>query len=114
LEVAGDEHTKARPRWCTKNISPTTSGLTASAGAPPIPIKMRAATRLLKLVASPAHILEKMRSNKLPRMTGRRPNVFANGTHHRFDAPSMSILQAMKYVNCENFFGGKPKTPVDA
>jgi hypothetical protein len=79
-----------------------------------MPIKIRAATKLSKLVASPAHMLEKTRSNKLPRMTGRRPNVFANGTHHRFDAPSIRMLHAIKYVNCENDFGGKPNTPVDA
>jgi len=77
-------------------------------------MKILAATRLLKLVARPAHILEKIRSNKLPRTTGRRPNVFASGTHHKFDAPSMRMLHAMKYVNWENVFGGKPNTPVDA
>ena len=77
-------------------------------------MKILAATRLLKLVARPAHILEKIKSNKLPRTTGRRPNVFASGTHHKLDAPNMRMLTAIKYVNCEKVFGGQPNTPVDA
>jgi hypothetical protein len=79
-----------------------------------MPMKMRAAKRLSKLVASPAHMLESTSSRRLKRTTGRRPKVFESGTHHRFDAPNINVLTATRYDNCEKLFGGNPNTGVDA
>jgi hypothetical protein len=104
--------TIARPRSCVRNISPTTFGATSngqfshrvqhlkakngfllvSAGAPAMPIKTRAAKRLPKLLASPAHIEHSTKSRIFPRITGLRPNMLASGTHQMFAAPSMSTL----------------------
>lgn len=59
-------------------------------------------------------MLEKVSNKRLTRVTGRRPKVLANGTHHRLDAPSMMRLTAMRYVSSENGLGGRPKIGVDA
>lgn len=91
-------------------------------------MKRRAASRLPKLVESPAHIEENTNNSKLSSTIGRRPNVFANGTHHKFEAPIMRMLTwrivsssqstdkdeivcltASRWVNSENGFGGRPK-----
>lgn len=74
----------------------------------------RAASKLLNDFASPAHILEKTSSKVLTRMTGRRPNVFANGTHHKLDTPSMIRFTATRYVTRLKPMGGNPKIGVAA
>jgi hypothetical protein len=79
-----------------------------------MPMNMRAAKRLLKLVANPAHMLENTSTRRLESMTGRRPIVFASGTHHMFEAPNIKMFTATKYVSCEKLFGGSPNTGVDA
>lgn len=68
-----------------------------------------AASRLLKLVVKPAHMLEKTRSRRLISVTGLRPNVFANGTHQRFENPSIRMFTAARWVSEEKGFGGRPK-----
>lgn len=61
-----------------------------------MPMNKRAAKRLLKFSVKPAHMLDRVSSRRLPRMTGRRPNVLARGTHHKFEKPSMRMLTATK------------------
>jgi hypothetical protein len=77
-------------------------------------MKIRAARRLLKLVASPAHMLENTSTRRLERMTGRRPKMFESGTHQMFEAPNIKMLTATKYDSREKLVGGKPNTGVDA
>jgi hypothetical protein len=75
---------------------------------------MRAAKRLLKLVASPAHMLENTSTRRLERITGRRPKMFESGTHQIFEAPNIKMLTATKYDSLEKLVGGNPNTGVDA
>jgi hypothetical protein len=108
-----------------KNTSPITSGETASALPPPIPIKRRATSRLLYDVAKPAHMELRHSNSELTSITGRRPKVLASGTHQRLDTPSINTLTyycqlsvhigdvlmgitAMSFVRSENDFGGYP------
>ena len=90
------------------------SGLTASEGPPPMPMKIRAASRLEKSLVSPAHMLEKTRINRLIKMTGRRPKVLAIGTHHKLETPTMRLFTAIVYDNVEKGLGGSPNMDVDA
>lgn len=74
-----------------------------------MPMKILAASKLLKFVVKPAHMLEKISSSRLTRVTGLRPKVFANGTHHKLEKPSIKILTAARCVNVEKGLGGRPK-----
>ena len=77
-------------------------------------MKARAAKRLRKFVASPAHMEEKISKSILIKMTGLLPNVFANGTQNKLEAPNMRTFTARRCVSFENGVGGKPKIGVDA
>jgi hypothetical protein len=77
-------------------------------------MKARAASKLWKLVASPAHTEENTKRIRLSRMIGRRPNVFASGTQNKFEAPKRITLTARSCVRSENGVGGNPRAGVDA
>lgn len=50
----------------------------------------------------------------ISKVMGRRPNVLANGTHNRLEAPNERMFTAMRRVSSEKGVGGNPNTGVDA